>query len=408
MGFRVSALLMVLVATSVSSQLLAAPLADEGGAQKTGSICAAQEVSRDEQLVVQKQVEDWLSENAASLVLGGNIKIAWHVIYDGAIGNIRQSQIDSTVAILNAAFAGVPGGANTGYTFSLASVDRTNNRKWFAMEMASREEQQAKRALAIDVPHRLNIYSCRPRSGANWGIFPWSVPEGEKWHGVVLHINYLPGGEWSYAYTGDISVHEVGHYLGLYHTFQGGCTPPGDQVEDTPDEATAPNHDCPIGRDTCPSPGLDPIHNYMDYVSDPCRTEFTAGQDARIDSILPVYRPNLLNAAFSPDGPAVELASKERGNDLAPVAGVQFLGATPNPFGGTTEIRFVIAESKNVELKIYNAGGQLVAAPVNGPLSAGDHTVTFAGEDLPSGVYFAALRVDGQLITITRTMVLRR
>jgi hypothetical protein len=61
------------------------------------------------------------------------------------------------------------------------------------------------------------------------------------------------------------------------HTFDGGCNAKGDYIDDTP-PMRVPTSGCPLGKDTCPEPGLDPIHNYMDYSYDSCYFEFTAGQ----------------------------------------------------------------------------------------------------------------------------------
>ncbi|CRK32971.1 hypothetical protein BN1708_016210, partial [Verticillium longisporum] len=100
----------------------------------------------------------------------------------------------------------------------------------------------------------------------------------------------VPGGTQAGFNLGKTGTHEVGHWLGLYHTFQGGCTGSGDQVSDTPAQASF-SSGCPIGRDSCPGQaGLDPIHNYMDYSDDSCYEEFTPGQDARIHSFWTTYR----------------------------------------------------------------------------------------------------------------------
>lgn len=91
-------------------------------------------------------------------------------------------------------------------------------------------------------------------------------------------LQSLPGGS-SGVFQGHTTVHEVGHWLGLLHTFTGGCTEQngGDLICDTPAEAF-PGHrpdpktsECPHDRDTCknthgPSDaGLDPIHNFMNF-----------------------------------------------------------------------------------------------------------------------------------------------
>ncbi|KAF4823424.1 Extracellular metalloprotease [Colletotrichum tropicale] len=90
---------------------------------------------------------------------------------------------------------------------------------------------------------------------------------------------------------GHIAIHEVGHWFGLYHTFHGRfCDGINDQVADTPAQAGA-SSGCPVGRDSCPdAPGLDPIHNFMDYSDDTCTTEFTPGQEERMHQQFDVYR----------------------------------------------------------------------------------------------------------------------
>ncbi len=192
----------------------------------------------------------------------------------------------------------------------------------------------------------------------------------------------------------------MGHWVGLYHTFQGGCgsdcTTTGDLVCDTPAEQTATSG-CPSGKDTCPAAGLDPIHNYMDYSTDICYTQFTTGQDARADFMMSTYRPIIGSAARI--GTIVAMAAK------ASTPSAYGLRALPNPFNPRTKIEFSMAREGNALLRVYDVQGRTVATLANGRLSQGPYRYELSGDHLASGVYRVQLRVDGQTVGV-RTITL--
>ena len=78
----------------------------------------------------------------------------------------------------------------------------------------------------------------------------------------------------------------------------------------------------------------------------------------------------------------------------------------PNPFNPATEITFNMARAGEVSLKVFNLNGQMVETLVDGPMSAGNHKVTFNGNRLSSGVYFYTLQAAGR--SETRKMLLAK
>jgi hypothetical protein len=109
--------------------------------------------------------------------------------------------------------------------------------------------------------------------------------------GLVVLNDSLPGGSAAPYNEGDTATHEIGHWLGLFHTFENGCTAPGDEVDDTPYQADGDNiFFCDETLDTCPQPGTDPVHNFMSYGDDPCLDMFTQGQAQRMIQTWLAYR----------------------------------------------------------------------------------------------------------------------
>ena len=216
-----------------------------------------------------------------------------HVVSpDGVTGNVSQALIDDQIDVLNNTFEGGEGGFNTGFSFTLAGVTRTTNADWYFANPGGKERAM-KRALYHSGNNVLNMYLTTAGDYLGWAYLPKIVTQGNNFlDGVVIDWESLRGASDRYRDRydqGETATHEVGHWLNLEHTFFRGCNGQGDYVNDTPYEAT-PTSGCPAGKDTCPAPGIDPIHNYMDYSYDQCYTEFTAGQAGRMQDAWDTYR----------------------------------------------------------------------------------------------------------------------
>jgi hypothetical protein len=237
--------------------------------------------------LVDELLELILRNSAGPTVTGGVINVYFHVINNGSgleNGDVPDSMITAQMSVLNAAYA------LTGWSFNLVSVDRTTNATWYTMSPGSTAEAQAKNALHRGSADDLNLYTANPGGGLlGWATFPWNYSSSPTMDGVVVLYASLPGGTADPYDEGDTGTHEVGHWMGLYHTFQGSCSPSNDRVSDTPAERSAA-YGCPVGRNTCARPGNDPIYNFMDYTDDACMNQFTPGQDARMDSMFTQFR----------------------------------------------------------------------------------------------------------------------
>jgi len=268
---------------------------------ESGARCATRNVDEIEGEEVEKHIRKAANERGGSggqgssdlydltaAAISTSINVYFHVINKGSgisNGDVPDSLISAQIDVLNGAYAA------SGFTFSLASVDRTTNATWYTAGAGSQAEAQMKAALRVQGGKNvLHIYTNNPGGGLlGWATFPWNYSSNPTNDGVVILYSSLPGGSAVPYDLGDTATHEVGHWLGLYHTFQGGCSKFGDYVSDTASERS-PAYGCPNGRDSCKQAGIDPIENFMDYSDDACMYRFTTGQGTRMQSMWTTYR----------------------------------------------------------------------------------------------------------------------
>lgn len=276
-------LLLVTVLAACQAQAVTDDGADIYEADHAELFCGTHEPTSAGKMSVEQQVERMSLGDAKP---GALIDVHVHVIRkDATQGDVADAAIADQIRILNDAFDA------TGFAFRLASIDRTTSPAWFALAPGSAVEKQAKFALRQGGARDLNLYTAEPGAGlVGYATFPVDYSAAPTLDGVVMLHSAMPGGASAPYNLGDQAVHQVGHWLGLYHTYQVACGDNGDMVSDTP-ATNAPAFGCPVGRDTCGGDDSDdPVRNYMDATDDACMNAFTVGQRKRIDRQFTAFR----------------------------------------------------------------------------------------------------------------------
>jgi hypothetical protein len=269
----------------------------DGG--RCGTLDPSSERMAESSRIVQKWIESPNSRQATTI----NVNTYFHIVTaeedNVTVGNLSDTDVINQLQVLNDSFRPY------GFSFTLMGTTRNNNSDWFYGDYFA-----MKSALRVGDASTLNVYFVDLGGLAGFATFPWSYELEPKDDGVVIDFGTIPGGSVVRYNEGKTLVHEVGHWLGLFHTFQidpninflrayllfsiigdlAYCRYNTDEVRDTPKQQY-PTRGCPIGRNSCVlNRGLDPIHNYMDYSDDFCYTEFSNGQMNRMKAMWNEYR----------------------------------------------------------------------------------------------------------------------
>jgi len=270
------------------------PTVDGGAAAKGGPGGDTRAISLDEQRAIEARTAAILKSKRQQgyyvpqgALASATVPVYVHVMAaaDGT-GDVTDQQIADQIAVLNKTYAGQESSqaANTGFTFTLAGTDRWYNNQWHKDRQSTSYRSKTRKGGA----NALNIWLV-DFSYLGIATFPWDYANNPGIDGIRVHYQSIPGGSYTNYNLGETATHEAGHWFGLYHTFQGGCTSTNDEVADTPAQSSSTSG-CPEGRDSCSLPGLDPIHNYMDYSYDTCYNQFTPGQSTRMSNMWTAYR----------------------------------------------------------------------------------------------------------------------
>ena len=147
----------------------------------------------------------------------------------------------------------------------------------------------------------ITVFVCENISFLGEASLPWSSYEASIQNYIIVAKKSIEDNLLSHRECfnkNKVLIHELGHYMGLLHTFEGRpCSYPNDYVSDTPAVSNQglSNESCTTILNSCPNkPGIDQKNNYMDYYSMKCKNLFTKGQINRMKRTMRIFRPRLV------------------------------------------------------------------------------------------------------------------
>lgn len=341
------------------------------------------------------------------------IPVVVHVIYKNSAENISDAQILSQITKLN-------------QDFRLRNVDTTNVDPEFSKAdvriefCLSRRDPDGNSTNGItrdsttedDIGLSERYYQIRPAWNPDQYLNIWVVDYGEINGNVVLGRGTPPGytpraqdgvviNYQAFGTTGNLlssynggrtTVHEVGHWLNLFHIWGSNDLNPNcasdDLISDTPDQGTV-YFDCEINPSfSCGS--KDMLSNYMGYVKDECMGNFTDGQRDRMRNALVLLRSGiLLSNGCLPVGLS-ESEAKEMPR-LYPI-----------PANESLQIDFESPLIDRLELRVSNLNGKLI---YQGTIPSGSKGYTLATKAFSEGIYF--LQLNNSKIQYNKKIILQ-
>jgi hypothetical protein len=269
------------------------------------------------------------------------LPVVVHVVYNGTVGVVSDAQIQNGITYLNEAFGGTGyfnTSVETNIRFKLAQRDpQGNTTKGITRDQSqytSMDMQDGADGKPLDDLHVKDLNRWNPKeymnvwivndvhegsntSVAGYAYLPGVLSADINRDGIIMESNYFG----SSAANTSVLIHEMGHYFGLLHTFDGGCvnndcTIDGDGICDTPPSSYDDTYSCTINKNSCSTDVNDPStnnpfrsialgglgdvidlkQNFMDYSNITCYQSFTPNQASRMYDVLANIRIGLANS----------------------------------------------------------------------------------------------------------------